>query len=286
MANIYQLAQLDADTLASRLKSQSDEEMSNLALSQQKKSIQGKVSRDLQELQRRAMRRARKKSERYGTLSKLASFGLSFIPGVGGLLGSALASSMGDYTVAKTQKKALQSLLKKADMGWQGETFAKEGLADWRGDIESAAKEIDPTKMATQSLAGNLIQGIMMQGLTEGVSDAIKPNEALKTEIADIRKTDPTMSKLKARRMLKDPKSKFGAPTENATIPGTENLLNPQGKLAKSKFQELGGKNFMQSLGDEGFGMEQMALLMQVLTPEKSQFDIGVDPASYLGGRF
>ena len=56
--------------------------------------------------------------------------------------------------------------------------------------------------------------------------------------------------------------------------------------LAKSKFQELGGKNFMQSLGDEGFGMQEMALLIQALTPEKSQFDIGVDPASYLGGRF
>ena len=280
MANIYQLAQLDADTLASRLKSQSDEEMSNLALSQQKKSIQGKVSRDLQELQRRSMRRARKKSERYGNLSKLASFGLSFIPGVGGLLGSALASSMGDYTVAKTQKKALQSLLKKADMGWQGETFAKEGLTDWRGDIESAAKEIDPTKMATQSLAGNLIQGIMMQGITEGVSDAVKPNEALKTKISEMRKADPTISKLKARRMLKTQ-----APTKDAIIPGTKSALS-KGKLAKSKFQELGGKNFMQSLGDEGFGMQEMALLIQALTPEKSQFDIAADPASYLGGRF
>ena len=282
MANIYQLAQLDADSLASRLASRSDEETSNLALMQQKKSIQGTVSRNLRELQRKAMRRARKKSEKYGNIAKLGAFGLSFIPGIGGLLGSALMSSMGDYSVAKVQKKSLQNLLKKADMGWRGETFAKEGLTDWRGDIESAAKEIDPTKIATQSLAGNLLSGLMMQGITEGITDIAKPNVKLKAEIKGLQDTKG-ISKFKARKMLKDPK--ISPATEGTYLPGTDTQWS-KGKLATSKFQELGGRNFMQSMGDKGMGAEQIALLIQALTPEKSQFDIEADPASYLGGRF
>ena len=180
MAAPYSIAQLNTQTMLEELSKQSQEREAAAATGQQKKGIMTKVSREMEEAQRKAARKAREKSKKYGMIGKLASFGLGFVPGAGIWL-SALASSAANNRIARMQQKTLQNLTKNLDLGWMGKTFASQGIKDWKEDVGAQAKEIGKgTEFGSfaTDFAKNAAMSFAMSGITEGISKGIKNAKA------------------------------------------------------------------------------------------------------------
>ena len=315
MADAYSIANLNTQTMLEELAKQSKMRESQAATGQQKKSIMTKVSREIEKAQAKAARKARKKSKRYGTIVKLASFGLGFVPGAGLWL-SALASSAAENRIARMQQKTLQNLTKNLNLGWMGKTFASEGIKDWKEDVNIQAKEIDTGFGGfAESFAKNAIGSLAMQGITQGISEGIKGAKDT-SEIAKIKESLPKGEKFKAGKIYNKANTsikKFGS-EELAQASKFDNVqkfdpakdikleeaykghesgisdLKEGDWFAKTSIGEKSSgvsgnsiERFMKGLDKSDFEETDWLKLIAMLSPEESGFDIQSDPMSYIG---
>ena len=221
MADPYSIAQLNTQTMLEELAKQSQEREAAAATGQQKKGIMTKVSREMEEAQRKAASKAREKSKKYGMIGKLASFGLGFVPGAGIWL-SALASSAANNRIARMQQKTLQNLTKNLDLGWMGKTFASQGIKDWKEDVGAQAEEIGKgTEFGSfaTDFAKNAAMSFAMSGITEGISKGIKNAKAGSDfqKIKDSLGDDVRFKNIQARKNFNKPNTSI-TKFENAAI--------------------------------------------------------------------
>ena len=202
-ADAYSLAQLNVGSELERLAAASQGREASLATGRQKQGVTNRVTREIEKAQAAAARRARRRAKKRGMWGKIASFGLGFVPGAGIYL-SALASSLAQREQAKIQKYELNKLTRNLDLGWMGKTFAKSGVKDWKEDVKSQAKDIDPDKIGLESFATNLAMSFAMQGITEGIESGIE-NAKAGSEFQNIKDNLPEGTKfknIKARKIL------------------------------------------------------------------------------------